>query len=160
MDDNTLFDPPPAADEPAGTAHGWTAIRRKKVTVTIEDEVGAAEPIVRPGQRDFFPHNLIYRWVWTPETGWTLSLYEASGPNRKANGDVGLMIVTERLHGAAPESWSKLPDWLYLAMAAALPNWDPPAAQLQPAEGAVEAVMAAADEPRVRADDDLERGRP
>ncbi|MEQ4724712.1 hypothetical protein [Nonomuraea sp. B19D2] len=157
--DNTLFDPPPATDT-AAAARGWTTVTRQKVTVTVEDEFAAAEPIVRPGQRDFFPRNAIYRWVWTPEGGWTLNLYELNGPNRKANGEVGLMTVTERRHGAAPESWAHLPDWLYLAMVASKPDWEPPAATLQPDEGAVEAVMAAADEPRVRADDDLERGRP
>ncbi|MGP3921397.1 hypothetical protein [Nonomuraea sp. 10N515B] len=160
-DDNTLFDPPPASDtKTSGATQGWTTVTRRKVTVTIEDEFGAAEAIVRPGQRDFFPRNAIYRWVWTPGGGWTLSLYEVSGPNRKADKSVGLMTVTERRHGAAPGSWAQLPDWLYLAMAATLPNWEPPAAQLQPAEDAVEAVMATVDESiSVRADDDLERGR-
>lgn len=159
MDSDTLFDPPPAA-ETAGAAQGWTTVTRKKVTVTVEDEFAAAEPIVRPGQRDFFPRDANYRWVWTPKHGWNLERYELSGPNRKADGSVGLMAVTERRLGTAPESWAMLPDWLYLAMVASRPNWEPPAAQLQLADGAVEAVMAKADESvSVRADDDLERRR-
>jgi hypothetical protein len=45
-------------------------------------------------------------------------------------------------------------------MIASRPDWEPPAAQLQPADGAVEAIMAAGNETGgVRADDDLERGR-
>ncbi|MFG1709154.1 hypothetical protein ACFLIM_38780 [Nonomuraea sp. M3C6] len=161
MDSDTLFDPPPAADTARAT-QGWTTVTRKKVTVTVEDEFAAAEPIIRPGQRDFFPRDAIYRWVWTPEGGWDLSLYELSGPNRKADGSVGLMTVTERRHGLHPESWAKLPDWLYLAMVATRPDWEPPAAHLQPVDGAVEAVMAAAagdESVSVRADDDLESGR-
>lgn len=159
MENDALFDPPPAADT-APPAASWTTVTRKKVTTTVEDEFAAAEPIIQAGQRDFFPCRALYRWVWTPDTGWQLSLCEISGPNRKANGQVGLMTVTERLHGAASELWARLPDWLYLAMVASRPDWEPPAAQLTPAEGAVEAVLQAADEPRVRADDDLERERP
>ncbi|MFF0770909.1 hypothetical protein ACFYUK_18635 [Nonomuraea wenchangensis] len=151
MNDDTLFDPPATATEP-GAAYGWATVKRKKVTVIVEDEFAAAEPIVRPGQRDFFPRDANYRWVWTPERGWHLERYELSGPNRKADGSVGQMTVTERMLGTHPESWTMRPDWLYLAMAASRPDWEPPAATLQPAEGAVEAVIAAAD--------DLERGTP
>ncbi|MET7335872.1 hypothetical protein [Nonomuraea sp. NPDC005650] len=163
MNSDTLFDPPPAPETPR-PARGWMTVNRKRVTVTVEDEFAAAEAVIRPGQRDFFPRNAIYRWVWTSEHGWTLSLYEVNGPNRKADGSVGLMTVTERRHGAVPESWAHLPDWLYLAMVASRPDWEPPAAQLQPADGAVEALLedVANDEHAgsVRADDDLERGRP
>ncbi|MEV0617647.1 hypothetical protein AB0I81_30300 [Nonomuraea sp. NPDC050404] len=160
MEDNTLFDPPPTADaEPAGTA-GWTTVKRTKVTLIVEDEFAAAEAVVRPGQRDFFPRNAHYRWVWTGERGWHLERYELSGPNRKTDGSPGLMTVTERRLGTAPESWAMFPDWLYLAMVASRPDWEPPAAQLQPADGAVEAVMAAAADRETNSDDDLEQGPP
>ncbi|GGO62979.1 hypothetical protein [Nonomuraea cavernae] len=158
--ENTLFDPPPAAER-AGATRGWTTVTRKKVTVIVEDEFAAAEPIIRPGQRDFFPRNATYQWEWTPERGWLLGRYEVSGPNRKVNGEVGLMIVTERRFGTAPETWAGFPDWLYLAMVTTCPDWEPPAAQLQPTDGAVEAVMAAAaDRESVSvSDDDLDRGQ-
>lgn len=151
MDSDTLFDPPPGA-ETATTAKGWTTATRKKVTVIIEDEFAAADAISRPGQRDFFPRDANYRWVWTSEAGWDLDHYELAGPNRKMDGSVGLMTVTERRLGTAPEPWATLPDWLYLAMVASRPDWEPPAARLQPEDGAVEALMADA------ADDDLENG--
>ncbi|WP_433235297.1 hypothetical protein ACQPYK_25100 [Streptosporangium sp. CA-135522] len=140
MDSYALFDPEPAADT-AGTTQSWTTVTRRKVTFIIEDEFAAAPPIIRAGQRDFFPREAIYRWVWTPERGWDLERYELSGPNRKVDGSVGLMTVTERRLGFHPETWATLPDWLFLAMIATRPDWEPPAAQLQPAKGAVEALM-------------------
>ncbi|MEV0149758.1 MULTISPECIES: hypothetical protein [unclassified Nonomuraea] len=161
MDDNALFGPPAADMEMTRLPHGWTTVNRTKVKAIIKDEFVAADPIIRPGQRDFFPRKATYQWEWRPDHGWRLTMYVLTGPNRKANGEVGLMTVTERRYSAASESWAHLPDWLYLAMVASRPDWEPPAATLQPAEGAVEAVMAAAGDEYpggVRADD-LESGR-
>jgi hypothetical protein len=138
---DALFDLAPAADADR-TAQGWTTVTREAVTHTIEDHFAAARPIIREGRRDFFPCVAIYRWSWKRGHGWKLDLYELSGPNRKADGAVGLMTVTHRLHGTDPEVWARLPDWLYLAMAATRPDWEPPPAQLQPAEGMVEALIA------------------
>lgn len=144
MDNYALFDPEPTA-ETAGTTQSWMTVTRQKVTLIVEDHFAAAQPITRPGQRDFFPRDAIYRWVWRPDHGWDLDQYELSGPNRKANGSVGLMIVTERRLGLHPETWATLPDWLFLAMAATRPDWEPAAAQLEPAEGAIEAPMGGAE---------------
>ncbi|PRX66181.1 hypothetical protein B0I32_106317 [Nonomuraea fuscirosea] len=151
MDSDTLFDPPSTADSPAA-APGWVMVARKKVTVTVHDHFAAAEAVVRPGQRDFYPHKATYQWEWTPDRAWTLVRYDLSGPNRKADRSAGLMTVTERKYSADPMVWAQLPAWLYLAMVASRPNWEPPAAELQPAEGAVEAVVAAFD--------DVEEGQP
>lgn len=145
MDSYALFDPEPTA-ETAETAPGWTTVTRRQVTFIVEDEFAAAEPIIREGQRDFFPRNARYRWVWRPKHGWDLDQYEVSGPNRKVDGSAGLMIVTERRYGTDSETWAKLPDWLFLAMVATRPDWEPPAAQLQPAEGAVEALVGDAED--------------
>ncbi|MFC7641535.1 hypothetical protein ACFQX6_11445 [Streptosporangium lutulentum] len=121
------------------------SVTRRKVTFIVEDDFAAAEPIVRAGQRDFFPRSVYCRWVWRPIHGWDLDLYELSGPNRKKDGSAGLMIVTERRHGLHPETWANLPDWVFLAMVATRPDWEPPAAHLQPAEGVVEALMGEAE---------------
>lgn len=144
-DSDALFDPPPGAD-PGGTSQGWTTVTRHRVTHTIEDHFAAAQPIIREGQRDFFPRQAIYRWVWERGCGWDLELYELSGPNRKLDGTVGQMVVTHRILSAArSEAWARLPDWLFLAMVATKPTWEPPLAELQPAEGAVEALIAGAE---------------
>ncbi len=142
--EDALFDPPPADDTGSAT-QDWTTVTRQEVTHTITDHFAAARPVIRQGQRDFFPRQALYRWVWKRGRGWELDLYELSGPNRKADKTVGLMTVTERLRGTDPEVWAKLPDWLFLAMVATRPDWEPPEARLQPAEGAVEALIAAQD---------------
>ncbi|MEV4748980.1 hypothetical protein AB0K21_21600 [Streptosporangium sp. NPDC049248] len=129
------------------------SVTRKKVMHIVEDHFAAAEPIVRAGQRDFFPRVAIYRWIWTAERGWYLDLYELSGPNRKTDRSPGLMTVTERKYGADPEMWAALPDWLFVAMVATRPDWEPPIAQLRPAEGVVEAFLDTDDD-----EDDAQSG--